>query len=76
MNIHSFTFWASSKMDQHKSSIELLNETNWAIMDIEYISTSETHRCVRKLYILGKNGKDELEVEFFLCAQYKELEKK
>ena len=63
-------------MDQHNSSIELLNETNWAIMDIEYITTSKTHRCVRKLYILSKNGKDELEVEFFPCAQYKELEKK
>ena len=59
-------------MDQ--ASKELFYEKNWALMDIEYISTSMTHRCVRKLYILAKNGKDELEVEFFPCAQYKELE--
>ena len=55
---------------------ELLLEKNWAIMDIEYITTSRSHRCIRKLYILAKNGKDELEAEFFPCTQYKDLEKR
>ena len=59
-------------MDQ--ATEELLMQKNWAIMDIEYITTSSTHRCVRKLYILPKNGKCELDVEFFPCKQYKELE--
>ena len=58
----------------HTTSIELLNEMNWALMDVEFIQISPTHRCIRKLYILAKMGKDELEVEFFPCAQYKELE--
>ena len=49
----------------HTTSIELLNEMNWALMDVEFIQISPTHRCIRKLYILAKNGKDELEVEFF-----------
>ena len=53
---------------------ELLMEKNWAVMDIEYITTSNTHRCIRKLYILAKNGKDDLEAEFFPCTQYKDLE--
>ena len=61
-------------MDQ--TSRELLNEKNFAIMDIEYIRTSKTHRCVRKLYMLAKNGFNELDREFYPCIQYKELEKR
>ena len=55
---------------------EMMVEKNWAIMDIEYIRISKTHRCVRKLYILAKNGFDELELEFYPCKRYKEIERK
>ena len=52
---------------------ELMKENNYAIMDIEYIRTSKTHRCVRKLYILAKNGYDDVEVDFCPCVQYKDM---
>ena len=54
---------------------QMMKEKNWAIMDIEYIRTSNTHRCIRKLYILAKNGIDEMEVDFYPCKRYKDLER-
>ena len=51
-----------------------MNEENWAIMDVEYIQTSKTHQCVRKLYILAKDGFTDLELEFYPCIQYKDLD--
>ena len=45
-------------------------------MDIEFIRTSPTHRCIRKIYILAKNGIDELELEFYPCKRYEDLEPK
>ena len=57
-------------------SRELLDEKNWAILDVEYISTSTTHRCIRKLYILAKNRYSDMELEFYPCIPYKELEKR
>ena len=60
-------------MDQ--ASKELLYEKNWAIMDVEYISTSKTHRCIRKLYILEENGYTDMELDFYPCKRYIELER-
>ena len=60
----------------HQYAVEMLREKNWALMDIEYIRTSQTHRCVRKLYILVDNGYDELELDFYPCVRYKDLETK
>ena len=54
--------------------MEQLKEKNWALLNIEYIRTSPTHRCVRKIYILAKNGSEELELEFYPCIRFKELE--
>ena len=54
----------------------MLKEMNWAIMDVEYIQTSKTHKCVRKLYILAKDGFTDLEIEFYPCIKYAELEEK
>ena len=51
-----------------------MNEENWAIMDVEYIQTSKTHQCVRKLYIRAKDGFTDLELEFYPCMQYKDLD--
>ena len=50
-----------------------MKEKNWALMDIEYIRTSPSHRCIRKIYILAKNGSDEMEQEFYPCVRYKDL---
>ena len=59
-------------MDQ--ASKELFYEKNWAIMDVEYISTSKTHRCIRKLYILEENGYTDMELDFYPCERYDDLE--
>ena len=61
-------------MDQ--ASKELLMETHWAIMDIEFIRVSPSHRCIRKLYILEENGYTDMELNFYPCKRYTELEKK
>ena len=59
-------------MDQ--ASKELLNEKNWAIMDVEFIRVSPTHRCIRKLYILEENGYTNMELDFYPCKRYGDLE--
>ena len=62
-------------MEQHITFKEMMKEKNFAIMDIEYIQTSKTHRCIRKMYILGKDGYTDMELEFYPCKPYKDLEK-
>ena len=49
-----------------------LAEKNWAILSVDFISTSSRHRCIRKLYILTKNGFD-MEMEFYPCRPYRDL---
>ena len=56
--------------------VELMKEKNWALMDIEYIRTSQTHRCIRKLYIIAKDGYTDMELDFYPCKPYKDLEKR
>ena len=58
-----------------EASTELLMEKRWALLDVEFIQVTDTHRCIRKMYILAKNGYDESEMEFYPCKQYKDLEK-
>ena len=55
---------------------ELMREQNWAILDIEYIQTGKEHRCVRKLYMLAKNGFIDKELEFHPCIRYKSMSKR
>ena len=55
---------------------ELFNAKNWALLDIEYIQCTRTHRCIRKLYILAKNGYTDLQLEFFPCDPLHKLDKK
>ena len=53
--------------------VELMKEKNWALMDIEYIRTSKTHRCIRKLYILAKDGFNDVDLDFYPCVRYKDM---
>ena len=53
-----------------------LKTRNWMIIDIEYIQTSKKHQCIRKLYMLSKNGSTESELEFYLCVRYNNLSRK
>ena len=52
---------------------QLLWQKNWAILKADYITTSTTHRCIRKFYILSNNMGKELEFEFLPCKLYKDL---
>ena len=54
----------------------MLVEKRWALLDVEFIRTSAAHRCIRKLYILCDNGFIDMELEFFPCVPYKDLELK
>ena len=60
-------------MEQAKQQ---LNKRNWAMMDIEYIQCTHTHKCLQKLYILAKNGYTDMELEFFPCKPLLTLEEK
>ena len=55
---------------------KLMKEKNWALMDIEYIQTLKNHRCIRKLYILAKDGFREKELEFYPCIQYNQMKRR
>ena len=55
---------------------KLMKEKNWALMDIEYIQTLKNHRCIRKLYILAKDGFTEKELEFYPCIRYSQMKKR
>lgn len=61
-------------MDEERR--ELLRENCWALLDVEFIRISSTHRCVRKLYVLADNGYTQMEMEFYPCKRYRDLEKK
>ena len=56
--------------------IEKLIDKSWAILDVEYIQSSKNHKCIRKLYILAKNGYSDMEMEFYPCTRYRYLEPK
>ena len=53
-----------------------LTDKRWAILDVEFIATSSSHRCIRKLYIFIENGSTDMEMEFYPCKRYRELESK
>ena len=59
-------------MDQ--TSRELLKEKHWALLDAEFIRISQTHRCIRKLYILDRNGYSDMKSEFYPCKRYEDVE--
>ena len=54
---------------------ELMQEQNWAMLDVEYIQISRDHRCVRKLYLLAKDGFTDQELEFHPCVRYRNMDK-
>ena len=55
---------------------EYIKAKNWALLDVEYIQCTLTHKCVRKLYILAKDGYMDLLLEFSPCQPLWKLSKK
>jgi hypothetical protein len=55
---------------------EYIKAKNWALLDIEYIQCTRTHKCVRKLYMLAKDGYTDLLLEFFPCEPLHKLDEK
>ena len=56
--------------------MEVLREKNWALLDIEYIQSTRIHKCYRKLYILSNDGFTDLELDFFPCRTFEDLDRK
>ena len=59
-----------------KGLIGKLHQHNFVLLDCEGIQASKTHCCVRKLYMLAKDGMTDAELEFIPCKRFKDLEKR
>ena len=55
--------------------ITVMKEKNIAILDVEFIQSSKYHKCVRKFYILAKDGYTDMELDFRPCKPLNELSK-
>ena len=47
-----------------KNVTDRLNDKRCAILDVEFIATSSSHCCIRKLHTLAENGFIDMEMEF------------
>ena len=56
--------------------LKLLTSCNFAIMDIESIQTTKEHKCIRKIYVLVKDGSTDITREFIPCQPFYRLEEK
>ena len=56
--------------------MDLLLEKHWALLDIEFIQSTKDHKCLRKLYILAKDGFTDRELEFYPCRKFKDLDRR
>ena len=56
--------------------MNILYEKHWALLDIEFIQTAKNHKCLRKIYILAKDGFTDWELEFYPCKKFKDLDKR
>ena len=57
----------------YQAGVNYVNERNWPLLDMENVQTSKSHKCIRELCILEKNGFRELKLEFYPCKQFKDL---
>ena len=54
----------------------MLLKKSWALLDIEFIQSTKNHKCLRKLYILAKDGFTDQELEFYPCKEFKDLDER
>ena len=57
----------------YQGGVNYVNDRDWALLDVEYIQTSKSHQCIRKLYILAKDGFTDLKLEFHPCKPFRDL---
>ena len=50
--------------------LKRVQDENWAILKVENIATSPSHRCIRRFYMGDKDGRNYLEIEFYPCVAY------
>ena len=62
--------------DLNWKKMEDVKDMRWAILKVDTIETSPTHRCIRRFYIGDKDGVNYLEMEFYPCVTYKSLTEK
>ena len=56
--------------------IERIRNENFVFLDIEYIQSTSSHQCIRKYYMLSKDGSYECEDEFYACRRFHQLKSK
>ena len=54
--------------------VDKIRKGNFMFLDIEYIQATQTHQCIRKFYMLARNGDYEFKGEFYPCKRFHELE--
>ena len=55
---------------------DAIRERGFVLLDCEGILVSKQHCCIRKLYMLAKDGMTECESEFNPCVEFNSLDKK
>ena len=73
-------FWMNSVCDIRRNlfrahDLEVMkSHRKWAILKIETITTSPSHQCIRRFYLVDEDGRNYLELEFYPCIPYKDLD--
>ena len=55
-------------------NMDMLLKKHWALLDVEFIQSTKNHKCLRKMYILAKDGFTDWELEFYPCKKFKDLD--
>ena len=75
-------FWMNSGCDIRRNifrdhdleAMKRVQDRKWAILKIETIATSPSHQCIRRFYLGDEDGRNYLELEFYPCIPYKDLD--
>ena len=59
-----------------EESLQKIKCGNFLFINIEYIQVTSLHQCVRKMYMMSKDGSFEFERDFFPCKRFQDLDEK
>ena len=76
------TFWMNPGRDIRRhlfrdhdwEKLDVVRDKTWAILKVENIAISPSHRCIRRFYLGDNDGRNYLELEFYPCIPYKDLD--